>query len=337
MGGQYLAIASGEYEYYFKEDWGAAVFVDAGDAFTDGFSLNVGAGVGLRWRSPLGPVRIDVGFPVQTELDLDQGWRLHRCWGRTYELPARAANTRLDRRRAGTGVGAGGVAGELAAVHDSRRALGGEDGDATVRAAGGLWLARRHHRGRTHHQDFRFEGGADTARIRINRMTVDPTLRMLLSRTLRIDRATVTGLTFTLPEQPEPDEPDQPLWVEPPLEVVVNDFALVDGRVFDGREQLVSVKQLECRRAGGARSCSSIALTLLPGDIDGTLDVQGRITPSGNLVRGQLDANWQKVVIPAKFAGRELATDGELHFDGTPEAYAVKKFTASGRPAIPRR
>jgi translocation and assembly module TamA len=77
IGGQYLAVASGEYEYYFKEDWGAAVFVDAGDAFTEGFGVNVGAGVGLRWRSPLGPIRLDVAFPVHTDLPIEQGWRLH--------------------------------------------------------------------------------------------------------------------------------------------------------------------------------------------------------------------------------------------------------------------
>jgi len=77
IGGEYLAVASAEYEYYFTEDWGAAVFVDAGDAFTGGFSVNVGAGVGARWRSPLGPIRIDVGFPVQTDLPIENGWRLH--------------------------------------------------------------------------------------------------------------------------------------------------------------------------------------------------------------------------------------------------------------------
>jgi translocation and assembly module TamA len=77
IGGEYLAVASGEYEYYFKDDWGAAVFVDAGDAFTNGFSLNVGAGVGVRWRSPLGPIRVDVGFPIQSELPVSKGWRLH--------------------------------------------------------------------------------------------------------------------------------------------------------------------------------------------------------------------------------------------------------------------
>jgi translocation and assembly module TamA len=77
IGGEYLAVASGEYEYYFKEDWGAAVFVDAGDAFTGSFGVNVGAGVGLRWRSPLGPIRLDVAFPVHTDLPIEEGWRVH--------------------------------------------------------------------------------------------------------------------------------------------------------------------------------------------------------------------------------------------------------------------
>jgi translocation and assembly module TamA len=77
IGGEYLAVASGEYEYYFKEDWGAAVFVDAGDAFTEGFGVNVGAGVGVRWRSPLGPIRLDVAFPVHTDLPIEEGWRVH--------------------------------------------------------------------------------------------------------------------------------------------------------------------------------------------------------------------------------------------------------------------
>ncbi len=81
IGGKYLAVASGEYEYYFSEDWGAGVFVDAGDAFSSTFSVNVGAGVGVRWRSPLGPVRVDIGFPVQTDLPTATSWRLHVLLG----------------------------------------------------------------------------------------------------------------------------------------------------------------------------------------------------------------------------------------------------------------
>jgi translocation and assembly module TamA len=81
IGGEYIAVVSGEYEYYFTENWGAGVFVDAGDAFIGGFSLNVGAGLGIRWRSPVGPVRIDVGFPVQSELPTATSWRLHVLLG----------------------------------------------------------------------------------------------------------------------------------------------------------------------------------------------------------------------------------------------------------------
>jgi translocation and assembly module TamA len=77
IGGKYLTVASAEYEFYFRDAWGAAVFVDAGDAFSDSLSLNVGAGVGLRWRSPVGPIRIDVGFPVQSTLPAQDSWRLH--------------------------------------------------------------------------------------------------------------------------------------------------------------------------------------------------------------------------------------------------------------------
>ena len=81
IGGEFLAVASAEYEHYFNESWGAAVFVDAGDAFINGFSLNVGAGVGVRWRSPLGPVRVDIGFPVQSDLPTETSWRLHVLLG----------------------------------------------------------------------------------------------------------------------------------------------------------------------------------------------------------------------------------------------------------------
>jgi translocation and assembly module TamA len=79
IGGKYLALGSVEYEYYFTEDWGAAVFSDAGDAFTNDFNLNASVGVGVRWRSPLGPVRVDFGVPVKT--DLPKSWRVHLLLG----------------------------------------------------------------------------------------------------------------------------------------------------------------------------------------------------------------------------------------------------------------
>lgn len=78
IGGTYLTVASAEYEYYFLRNWGGAVFVDAGDAFrkTD-FDLNVGAGIGVRWRSPVGVVRLDFGYPVKTRIPDANGIRFH--------------------------------------------------------------------------------------------------------------------------------------------------------------------------------------------------------------------------------------------------------------------
>ncbi len=77
FGGKHLLVASVEYERMFTREWGAAVFVDAGDAFDSraSFDWEVGAGVGLRWRSPVGPVRIDVahGFGDAAQ----QSVRLH--------------------------------------------------------------------------------------------------------------------------------------------------------------------------------------------------------------------------------------------------------------------
>ena len=90
LGGKNLVVASAEYEYYFSRNWGAAVFVDAGDAFsgTD-YDLKVGVGAGVRWRSPVGMVRFDLGYPVKKEkntdrLDsnlLDRGIQIHLVIG----------------------------------------------------------------------------------------------------------------------------------------------------------------------------------------------------------------------------------------------------------------
>ena len=79
IGGEYLAVASGEYEHFFGGNWGAAAFIDAGDAFKSSFDANVGAGIGLRWKSPIGLVRVDVARPVVSQLE--HGWRLHLVIG----------------------------------------------------------------------------------------------------------------------------------------------------------------------------------------------------------------------------------------------------------------
>jgi translocation and assembly module TamA len=65
IGGDSVAIASATVEHYFTPRWGIATFIDAGNAFngTD-IHAKIGTGVGLRWRSPVGMIRVDLGTPV---------------------------------------------------------------------------------------------------------------------------------------------------------------------------------------------------------------------------------------------------------------------------------
>lgn len=66
IGAPNLLVASVEFEHRFTRDWGMAVFADDGDAFDDRPHSNLGFGLGLRWRSPVGPVRIDLAHGVHS-------------------------------------------------------------------------------------------------------------------------------------------------------------------------------------------------------------------------------------------------------------------------------
>lgn len=75
VGGNHLLVASLEYERHIKGNFYGAVFVDAGNAFNNSdFKAEVGAGIGIKWRSPLGPIRLYLGYPVSQQ---DQKLRVH--------------------------------------------------------------------------------------------------------------------------------------------------------------------------------------------------------------------------------------------------------------------
>jgi len=64
VGGRYLAVVSAEYTHWLNDDWGLALFVDAGDA-VDALAdarLAAGYGFGIRWRSPAGPIGADLAY-----------------------------------------------------------------------------------------------------------------------------------------------------------------------------------------------------------------------------------------------------------------------------------
>ncbi len=75
---RYLATGSVEYNYFFNRDWGLALFVDAGDAADSPGNLTpvFGYGFGARYRSPVGPVNLDLAYGEATD-----EFRLHFSLG----------------------------------------------------------------------------------------------------------------------------------------------------------------------------------------------------------------------------------------------------------------
>lgn len=76
VGSNNIITASAELEYRFLDDWSAAVFFDTGNAFNDWdeMKLKKGVGVGIRWYSIAGPIRLDFATALD---EPDRPWRIH--------------------------------------------------------------------------------------------------------------------------------------------------------------------------------------------------------------------------------------------------------------------
>ncbi len=77
--GRYMAVGSAEWQVPIRmnkrlTDWEGTLFVDAGAVANDPRDLQaqVGVGMGARWRSPVGPLQIDLAYGEATK-----AWRLH--------------------------------------------------------------------------------------------------------------------------------------------------------------------------------------------------------------------------------------------------------------------
>ena len=79
IGAQYMTAVSAEYNYEFIEKWRIAVFIDSGIA-TNNYKEDwkIGSGVGIRWVSPLGPVKFDIAWAVS---EPEKPWRFHFSMG----------------------------------------------------------------------------------------------------------------------------------------------------------------------------------------------------------------------------------------------------------------
>ena len=80
IGGDRLNVVSLEYRWRFKPHWAVATFVDSGRAYINSKEpFHTGAGVGIRWLSPIGQMSMDVAMPVNdNEYD---GFQIHISMG----------------------------------------------------------------------------------------------------------------------------------------------------------------------------------------------------------------------------------------------------------------
>lgn len=79
LGGQYLTTASIEFDYLWRNNWRFALFSDFGNTSqTWPVKVKQTVGAGLRWLSPIGPLRIDIANAID---EPDRPWRLHLTIG----------------------------------------------------------------------------------------------------------------------------------------------------------------------------------------------------------------------------------------------------------------
>lgn len=79
IGGRFLSVVSVEYEQAILDDWGVAAFIDGGNAYNlDNIEIKTGAGLGARWYSPIGLIRVDVAVPLS---ESDSSFQFHFAAG----------------------------------------------------------------------------------------------------------------------------------------------------------------------------------------------------------------------------------------------------------------
>src|SRR5690606_7615202 len=78
LGAKNVATGGVEYEHYFLKNWGAAAFVDTGSAFDSTPDWRTGVGAGVRWRSPVGPLRLDIAHGLD---DPDSSFQIYLSVG----------------------------------------------------------------------------------------------------------------------------------------------------------------------------------------------------------------------------------------------------------------
>ncbi|MBF0340035.1 MAG: outer membrane protein assembly factor [Magnetococcales bacterium] len=89
LGGRSLLALGAEARYRITDPVGVVAFLDGGRAFTaelpdKHLDLLYGAGAGVRYMSPIGPLRLDVAVPLERRGTMDAPWQLYMSIGQAF-------------------------------------------------------------------------------------------------------------------------------------------------------------------------------------------------------------------------------------------------------------
>ena len=82
VGGRSLITFSLEFDLEIIGEFGAAAFIDGGSAFSEHLpnsadEILLGTGVGLRYFTPIGPIGLDIGFPLDKRKGIDDDYQVY--------------------------------------------------------------------------------------------------------------------------------------------------------------------------------------------------------------------------------------------------------------------
>ncbi|GBD42696.1 Translocation and assembly module TamA [bacterium HR40] len=90
LGGRSLLEGSAELRLRPRDRWEIALFLDLGGAFTSVVpdlredTLRLGTGFGLRYLTPIGPLRFDLGVPIEPRRDVDDPFQFYISLGQAF-------------------------------------------------------------------------------------------------------------------------------------------------------------------------------------------------------------------------------------------------------------
>jgi len=89
VGGRSLAEVGSEMRVRIGEDWGAVAFLEGANVFDRevwpvGSELFWAAGFGVRYFTPVGPVRADIAFPLDPRPNIDDPWQIYLSLGQAF-------------------------------------------------------------------------------------------------------------------------------------------------------------------------------------------------------------------------------------------------------------